>query len=106
MKHQFLLMDLAQNRLTKTEANDLVASVDLFLEKRPEWSSLRLDLIMDLTAANYRLPIDFGKLRRSDDFTLIHDIANIHGYLDRTTFRLTSCFVPRCAKKPSPEVES
>jgi hypothetical protein len=43
-------------------------------------------------------PLDFEKLFGFPDFDFAHDIYGIMNRVDRTTGKLTDCFLPRCAK--------
>lgn len=59
----------------------------------------RLDLDMDLCATHANgCPMDFAKLLAADDFNFAHDIYGIRRHIDRTTGKLTRCFLPRCHK--------
>jgi hypothetical protein len=53
---------------------------------------------MDIIACHANsCPIDFGRLLGADDFNFGHDVFGIYRHLDRSTGRLTNCFVPRFA---------
>lgn len=51
---------------------------------------------MDLVATNTTCPLDFDKMGKAPDFDLMHDIYGIGQHLNRKTFELKSCFLPRC----------
>lgn len=57
-----------------------------------------LDIIMSVYYCNTKTPLDLEKLLNFDEFNFAHDIVGIHNHLNRTTFELTKCFLPRCAK--------
>lgn len=58
-----------------------------------------LSLEMDLSATHANgCPIDFGKLLAFDDFNFIHDVSGIMNKIDRTSGKLTDCFLPRSAR--------
>jgi hypothetical protein len=57
-----------------------------------------LDLIMDITACHLNgCPLDLERLLTAPDFDFDHDVAGIHGYLDRKTGKLLDNFLPRYA---------
>lgn len=61
----------------------------------------RVSLMMDMLAAdgvNGNPPIDLDALAQADDFNFIHDVAGVCRHLDRTTGKLTDCFIPRFAR--------
>lgn len=58
----------------------------------------RLDMIMDLDAANKNCPLKLQELLDTDDFNFYHDIIGIGRYMNRDTGKLEDCFLPRFAK--------
>lgn len=57
-----------------------------------------LTLVMDLTACHANgCPIDWDRLNKADDFTLVHDVSGIQSHINRQTGQLEDCFLPRCA---------
>lgn len=58
--------------------------------------STRMDLIA--THAN-GCPMDFDRMRKGDDFNILHDIGGIRKNLNRETGRLEGMFLPRFAKQ-------
>ena len=54
-----------------------------------------LDLSMDLTACHFKNPLDLEGLLFSRDGDFLHDVLGIRRHLNRTTFELEDCFVPR-----------
>jgi hypothetical protein len=67
----------------------------------------RMDAEMDVTACHCNgMPLNLVKLASFDDFNFNHDVFGIRRYLDRTTGKLTNCFVPRCAKPTKREAEA
>lgn len=58
--------------------------------------SSRMDLIA--THAN-GCPMDFKRMAEADDFNFTHDFCGIANRIDRTTGKLTLCFLPRFARK-------
>lgn len=51
---------------------------------------------MDLCATHANgTPLDFARLAAADDFNLLHDFVGISNHIDRTTGKLTGCFLPR-----------
>lgn len=61
----------------------------------------RMSLMMDLLAAdgvNGNPPVDLDALSKADDFNFIHDLGGICNHIDRTTGKLTGCFLPRFAR--------
>lgn len=67
----------------------------------------RTDAEMDVTACHCNgMPLDLVKLASFDDFNFSHDVFGIRRYLDRSTGKLTSCFVPRCSRPTKREAEA
>ncbi len=59
----------------------------------------RMSFDMDLSACHSNgCPMDFKKLAEADDFNLMHDVVGIMNCIDRSTGKLTNCFLPRCSK--------
>ena len=53
---------------------------------------------MDIEACHCNgMPLGLQKLFDADDGTFGHDVFGIRRYLDRTSGKITQCFVPRCA---------
>lgn len=64
----------------------------------------RMSFIMDLLAAdgqNGNPPIDLDALAAADYFNFAHDAYGISGHMDRSTGKLTDCFLPRFARIPN-----
>lgn len=57
-----------------------------------------LEVRMDLTAVHAHVPLDFAKLAGFSAADFGHDVLGIGRHLDRSTGRLTQCFLPRCAR--------
>lgn len=69
------------------------------LAKRAGGSYDLTDAQMDITATHANgTPLDLAKLAAFDDFNFAHDVFGIRGHIDRTTGKLTRCFLPRCAR--------
>ena len=60
-------------------------------EKRPA-------LVLNLSIANTDLELDFSKLLAFDDFNFAQDICGIIQNVNRRTFKVDNCFIPRCIK--------
>jgi hypothetical protein len=61
----------------------------------------RMSFIMDILAAdgvNGNDPINLDALAGADDMNFAHDVAGIVRHIDRSTGKLTDCFVPRYAR--------
>jgi hypothetical protein len=57
------------------------------------------DIKLDLTAAILGgCPMHLDQLEIASDSDFVHDIAGIARHLDRQTFELKDCFLPRYAK--------
>lgn len=65
----------------------------------------RLSLYMDLSALQNTRPLDLSRLLAFPVGDFAHDVGGIQRYMDRKTGRLTSFFVPRCARQWQPPVE-
>lgn len=73
-----------------TRACEVAAEADIEYEQR--------DAIMDIEACHCNgCPLDLNKLLKADSFTFKHDVFGIRRFIDRSTGKLTGCFVPRCA---------
>lgn len=59
----------------------------------------RLTLDMDISAACADVPLDLPKLLAFGETDFVHDVWGIRHHIDRTTGKLGSCFMPRCAKR-------
>lgn len=89
---------------TKEEIADVNAIVDNIVPKicavtGENADDLSLSTRMDLLATHANgCPMDFGRMRKADDFNILHDIAGIRKHLNRETGRIVGFFVPRFAK--------
>lgn len=55
-----------------------------------------LALDMDITATHKNgNPLKLNDLLKADEFNFWHDVIGIMNHIDRTTGKLTNCFVPR-----------
>lgn len=58
----------------------------------------KLDALMDIEACHCNgTPLNLPKLLAAPDGDFGHDVFGIRRFIDRSTGRLTQCFVPRCA---------
>ena len=57
----------------------------------------RRGIRMDIIATHLVCPLRLGELLDADDSNFVHDIAGIERHLNRRTFVLEECFVPRFA---------
>jgi hypothetical protein len=56
-------------------------------------------LEMDIIAVHLNgCPLDLEKLLAAPDADFEHDVSGISSYTNRTTGKLTNCFLPRCAR--------
>lgn len=59
----------------------------------------RLSLHMDITATHLNgTPLRLAELLDAPGFDFMHDVSGIMRHIDRTTGKLTGCFLPRFAK--------
>lgn len=57
-----------------------------------------MTLLMDIAACHLNgCALDLARLKDADGLTFTHDIAGIARHMDRSTGRLTDCFLPRTA---------
>lgn len=57
------------------------------------------DALMDIDACHSNgCRLDLTKLLKSDNANFSHDVFGIRRFIDRSTGKLTGCFVPRCAE--------
>lgn len=60
---------------------------------------LSLSTKMDLIATHANgCPMDFDRMRKADDFNILHDIVGIRDHLNRKTGQIEGMFLPRFAK--------
>lgn len=83
MKHDETLSKVADR------AMELMAEAGISVSK--------LDVLMDLEAADKVIPLDIEKLAAFDDGSFGHDIAGIRRHLNRITGELEDAFCPRCS---------
>jgi hypothetical protein len=73
--------------------------IDKIVKRANYYGEKGLSLAMDLEAVHSNgTPLDFEKLFGFPDFDFAHDIYGIMNRVDRTTGKLTDCFLPRCAR--------
>lgn len=58
----------------------------------------KIDMIMDIDAANKDCPLRLQELLDADDINFYHDIIGIGQHMNRQTRKLEDCFLPRFAK--------
>lgn len=59
-----------------------------------------MDSMMDIEACHCNgTQLDLNKFLNFDDFDFKHDFFGIRRHIDRTTGKLTNCFLPRCSVK-------
>lgn len=58
-----------------------------------------LELMMDITACHLNgMPLQLEELLQADESDFVHDLGGIRKHIDRTTGKMTGCFMPRYAK--------
>ena len=57
------------------------------------------DWLMDVCFAHKAVPLRLVALRDADEFNFCHDLGGIMNHLNRETFELEDCFVPRFARQ-------
>lgn len=68
----------------------------MFKRLFPSQTFDRLSATMDVTATHLNgCPLRLRDLLEADDFNFAHDVGGITRHLDRTTGKLTNCFLPR-----------
>lgn len=68
----------------------------LFQRLFPSQPFDRLSASMDLTATHLNgCPLRLKDLLEADDLNFAHDVGGIARHIDRTTGKLTRCFLPR-----------
>lgn len=62
----------------------------------------RINSKMDIAACHLNgTPLRLAKWLAADDFNFVHDLYGIDAHMDRSTGRLTGCFVPRFGRVAS-----
>jgi len=82
--------------VSTSEADTIDKIVDRALAGDKTIDALSLDMDLCATHAN-GCPMDFAKLLAADNFNFWHDVDGIRRHIDRTTGRLTHCFLPRAS---------
>lgn len=76
--------------------------IDKILDRADELGLLkedRSDHKLDLMVTDrYNVKLDFKRFLEADDFNFIHDFSGIYRFLNRTTCKITECFLPRCSR--------
>ncbi len=57
----------------------------------------KLNLMMDISATQENCPMKLQEWFNADDFDFLHDVVGIVNNLNRKTFKLENCFLPRYA---------
>jgi hypothetical protein len=88
-------VQVMKRRIQASEARLL----DAITERAHLWFPDRdlRDIRLDLIATHLTCPLRLGELLDADDTNFIHDIAGIERHLNRRTFKLEDCFLPRFA---------
>lgn len=91
-------------RVSKTE-QQAIADIVKRAKRAADLAGITIDpleLNMDLCATHANgCPLDFDKLLAFPDFDFNHDIFGIRRFIDRSTGKLTRCFLPRCVRTES-----
>ena len=88
-----------EERLKKIEESRLISKiVNRGWETMKKNYRERIDMIMDIDAANEDCPLKLQELLDADDINFYHDIIGIGQHLNRQTRKLEDCFLPRFAK--------
>lgn len=85
------------SKITTDEVNAVQSIVNRYCRSVGMVGADKLDLYMDLHAANADVGLDFAKLETAPDADFFHDVSGIRRHMDRTTGKLGDCFLPRCA---------
>jgi hypothetical protein len=73
--------------------------VDRIMKEKPELSTGRLSITMDLEAVHCNIiPLRLDDFLNADEFNFWHDVAGIVNNLDREKIELQNCFCPRFAQ--------
>ena len=92
-------MDNNIDREKKLEESRLVMKiVNRGWETMKRHYKTKLDMIMDIDAANKDCPLKLQELLDTDDFNFYHDLMGIGQHMNRNTGKLEDCFLPRFAK--------
>lgn len=65
----------------------------------------RLNLVMDLTAAHMKCPLELTAMLNGSRFDFMHDVIGIVNNLNRETGEIENCFIPRYAKPSKEDVQ-
>jgi len=83
---------------TKQDTKLLAEIVKRAMKLKPLKKQRRLDVMMDIQAAHCNgCKLDLVKFLGFDEFNFAHDVVGILNHIDRTTGKLTQCFLPRCS---------
>ena len=84
--------------------------IDAIVKRAQFWFPDRdyRDIKMDIVVTQLICPLRLTELLEADDTNFVHDVAGIERHLNRRTFKMEDCFVPRFADVepvPQPEAE-
>jgi hypothetical protein len=84
---------------SKNESEAINKIADRYIQMMHLHSSKKIDrtaLIMDITACHCNgCNLNLHGLLTADEFNLGHDVGGIRQYIDRSTGKMTNCFLPR-----------
>ena len=88
-----------EERLIKLEESRLIWKiVDRGWKTMERNYKTKIEMTMDIYAANKDCPLKLQELLDADDFNFYNDLIGICNNLNRQTKKLENCFVPRYAK--------
>ena len=73
--------------------------IDAIVKRAQFWFPDRdyRDIKMDIVVTQLICPLRLSDLLEADDENFVHDIAGIERHLNRRTFKMEDCFLPRFA---------
>ena len=87
------------NNVAEMKLESAIADRVIALAKTMGVKLEKMKLVMDLDAChNNGTPLKLQELLDTDNANFMHDIVGIQNHIDRTTGKLTDCFLPRFAK--------
>lgn len=82
------------------EADAADKIVDRYLRLSGQSRMHKMIYTMDILAVHCNgTPLKLKELAEADDYDLAHDMGGIIRHIDRTTGKLTGCFLPRYARQ-------
>ena len=86
-------------KISKEDSKLVGKIVERAMKLKPLKNDDVVDVRMDIHATHTNgCKLDLVKFLGFDEFNFAHDVMGITNHIDRTTGKLTDCFLPRCSR--------